>query len=171
MRKLLLALTLLAMGCQSVVHLKAAAAGPARMIPLSWRFDCEFPEDRKPEVRQAFNFWDKEANTPLFTERLNCLAEVDVVVEAVDWQRTDHGWFIMGTGYPHLITFYRSWGEEIDWWLRENIERHEIGHVLSFEHSGERHCLMFHTVDQDYWHREKPLCRDEKTLFHKMYDH
>lgn len=161
-------------------------------FPIAWGFECNFPEKFKAEVRASFQYWDDLTPRDLFKEDDRCHAlspRTHIVVGTVDkdysgkLKKDDDGEIVEGTAYIYpedgdgslggVIALWRGWLREEYRDTRLSIVRHEIGHVLGFEHNIKiEQCLMhpyINTPSHTYHGHEKNLCNSELKVFRQHY--
>lgn len=170
--------------CQSDVVRTTHAFLPT---PLHWSFSCDFPKKHKRVVREGFAYWEKILGKPMFVEDRCGVADffipgkrrgIAVVISDVPEYKVVKGkrWTLWAAApmatfsndiLSGLIVFFPMWQTETNSGLRRSVVRHEIGHILGFDHSSSRKCLMYEVIDSNEF--DKGLCLAEIKRLHEVY--
>jgi hypothetical protein len=156
-------------------------------FPVKWNFTCDFPEKFKADVRDGFRYWDDMTKKDLFQEvPCGTINKPDQGI-AVGWSMKEYledgeKEKVAGTAYifPGLevptggaIMFWKDWLTERNGNIRRSVSRHEVGHLLGFEHNTRwDSCLMYPYVSTDrvsYEGHEKQACWSEYRAFIRNY--
>lgn len=153
--------------------------------PVLWSLDCAFPPKTAPQARDAFRYWNLLLGWDLFQESEQCGAfgaafrgSPFVLVAWFDAEHED-GPEIMGSaqtdGFGSTVEsgrvgYYRSWSNALSDSVRLSAARHEVGHVVGFDHSDFKRCLMYGSLDsRAYESRPKAACKEEVDEVRKQY--
>jgi hypothetical protein len=204
------------------VHRQHLKVVPWSALPMTWAFECGFPRAQRSIIRRAFEFWNRERplGTPLlFREAAKCgidalVAEAcddlthpcsTVVVRAVNLVPKGLDPDTLGTGMPGtgegsddiiagVLTLYPQYFRDSDdTVLQDTVARHEVGHILGFEHDDDTcrdwcraiqpteasigpddedctgcPCLMQSVVPKGMW-APRGLCDFERSELQRMY--
>lgn len=188
MRSSLLFLLLFLSCAPQLVGFKVDSYGRAQVFkdfPVLWSFDCEFPETMKDDVRDGFQYWNDETERTIFVEATDC-----GVVALIDYDKPR----VFVTSIPNfhprnpeliattstgiynnvprtaVVRFFGPWLTHPSSGGRASVARHEVGHVLGFEHADSTLCLMYPQMSMEY-HRWKPMtaCRTEIDMARRHY--
>lgn len=149
-------------------------------FPIPWGFSCSFPDKMKPSVRRAFKWWDDMTPVDLFREVPGC-GIVDYnngiyVIHSDSLYDKIEGETVWGTAHAAIrldklkggvITLWKPWLDSKEQDLNESVVRHEIGHLLGYDHGGDERCLMYPYITDKY--RLQGLCRPERDIFRRLY--
>jgi hypothetical protein len=155
---------------------------------ITWRFECDFPEVYRQQVRDAFRFWDNMVERDLFRERAcadpasadwtmvaspHYFAPEPKTVDIRTWAVTDDD-DKKKTWKGGRIIFFRPYflNKNHEWFFRESVARHEVGHVLGFLHLSEESCIMYPFVNgpnQKFEGAVKSGCTYERDVFRRFY--
>ena len=160
---------------------------PIRTFPIPWGFSCTFPKDPKlrTQVREGFAYVDSLVPRRLFREVPGCGQPTPshgiMVIPVHQLYRFD-GEDVEGTAYVYplrgqqvggAIALWQDWFDEEYPDTRRSIVRHEILHVLGFEHNLETEsCLMHPYINTDRFHyhgHEKNVCESELRELRRLY--
>lgn len=188
--KFLATLLMLVLSACSIIHWQRTRFLGTEIViqnpPLYWAFACDFPNDKQQIVREAFDYWNGLAGKELF-EETSChlrdtLQDQDLMLTilAADkwpdqgpevWAITSgvnvHGNFIGGK-----MVFLHPWlAKPEEWLVMASVARHEVGHVIGFDHSTREDCLMYEYVNgaKDYSDIVKGVCPEEWAAFRERY--
>ena len=168
-------------------------------VPTTWAFDCQFPDSQKMPVRLGFSYWNVLAGNEIFREEYDCtkVNEISSYFEVIvmasntvhdeDKPLTEMGEIVFKSPtfattarrmiedrqiIGGVILVYLPWLQEPSLAIQTSVIRHEVGHVLGFEHNGVETCLMSEYINGEY-HRyddsPKSACREEKRDFLALY--
>lgn len=160
---------------------------PIFRFPVRWGFSCSFPDDGrlKEEVREGFRYWDDLTPVHLFEEEKACgrvlpIDGIEVLPIHVKYRRDRE--IVEGTAYYYptvgrqvggAIVLWQDWFEEEYPDTRRSIVRHEVGHILLFDHNEETdRCLMSPWINSEryrYHGHEKGLCWSELREFRRRF--
>lgn len=156
-------------------------------FPIKWNFTCSFPENLKADAREGFQYWDDLTKRQLFQEvpcgtLLTPSAGIIVGHSDKEYKSDKTEGHILGTAYSYLSNDVQTGGAIVywKWWLsekngnvRRSVARHEVGHVLGFEHNERwESCLMYpyiNTAEVNYGGHEKQACWSEYRAFVRHY--
>ena len=149
-------------------------------FPIPWGFSCSYPEKLKPLARRAFKWWDDMTPVDLFREVDGCgivdynngiyVIHSDSMYDKIEGETvwgTAHAAIRLGKLHGGVITLWRPWLQSKELDLQESVIRHEIGHLLGFDHGGDERCLMYPYITDKY--RLQGLCKPEKDTFRRLY--
>jgi len=188
MRSSLLFLLLILSCAPGLVGFKHDSYGRPQVFndfPVLWSFDCEFPKNMKEDVRDGFRYWNDETERPIFLEADDCgvvalinYSKPRVFVTSVMGfnPRSPNHIATTSTGIfdnvprTAVVRFYKPWLEHASHGGRASVARHEVGHVLGFEHAESMFCLMYHQMDMRYY-SGKPMtaCQPEIDMARRHY--
>lgn len=145
---------------------------------FDWQFSCDFPEDFKNSARFGFDYWNMLAGRVVFTEQ-PCGEDIlrNVVVYYSDKSRegSDEMHFTIAqtsfsfVGAIRTVTFFREWTAPENFMDTISVARHEVGHVLGFEHSDDKKCLMYPTIVEKRKSWNAVACEEERRIFRRYY--
>ena len=102
--------------------------------------------------------WNKKHEENNARRRKNGEKETDdVCTPAHEYANVRH----LGSDFSHM-TLFKDWRDASNT-TRQSVIRHELGHVLGFEHYGNRACLMYPVVSDTGFPKE--LCAAESEEF------
>jgi hypothetical protein len=162
---------LLSIGCYNP---HAPILPKAIKVPYTWKFECGFPSSMKVPVIEGFIYWNNVGKYRLFNYK-ECNEYADLEIKAsknvkISNATTKHDMSIYATASSGGITFYFSWYYLDNHFMKTNVARHEIGHVLGFRHHKDPDCLMYPTIGTEKYHNSlKNLCADELNQFNQNY--
>lgn len=112
-----------------------------------------------PEIDQGFNFWNNEIGHLAFTPGGCHTSDIQIHISDSDDGRL--GRVRRGTEGTNffVIELAVDWITAPEAWTRQNVMRHEIGHVIGFGHSPCPTCLMYRETRAL---RERGLCASER---------
>lgn len=154
-------------------------------LPINWSFACDFPVEVRAPVREGFTYWNKMVGNTIFVEMPNCgvsglltSEKPRVLVTFVPGMNqkdphvlasADVGLFA-GVPRSAVLRYYGTWADYKKLHSLESAARHEVGHVLGFDHSDWDRCLMFPTVTMErYEKRAKGACEEEIAMARQLY--
>lgn len=156
-------------------------------FPIKWNFTCSFPEKFRNDVRDGFRYWDDMTKRQLFVE-VPCgtllTPSQGIIVGASDKEYIEENKKekVAGTAYVFLhndvptggaIVMWKDWLIEKNGNVRRSVSRHEVGHVIGFEHNTRwDSCMMYPYVSTErvsYEGREKQACWSEYRVFMRHY--
>lgn len=155
-------------------------------LPILWSFDCEFPEQYKMIIKNAFAYWEGHVNSrPLFEERKDCSISdffdgttdggIGIIID--DEQKFLDKIPLHGIApivvkndsvYAGLVVLFPVWKQLNNELLQESVVRHEIGHLLGLDHNNNKSCLMYKTIDFD--ENKKGACLQEIKTIKQFYE-
>jgi hypothetical protein len=156
-------------------------------LPIRWNFPCDFPEKFKADVRDGFNYWDDLTPRQLFQEVAECgvlLHPSQGIIVGSFMKEYEDGTKdkVAGTAYEYvrndvpiggMIIFWKDWLTEKNGNVRRSVARHEVGHILGFEHNTRwESCMMYpyiSTSNVQYYGHEKQACWSEYRAFMRHY--
>lgn len=156
-------------------------------FPIKWSFSCDFPEKLRDDVRDGFRYWDDLTEKQLFEEVAcgilhNPAQGIVIGYSPKEYVDEDTKEKIAGTAYVYMhsqiptggaIIFWKDWLSERNPNVRRSVSRHEVGHVLGFEHNTRwDSCLMYPFISTDkvrYDGHEKQVCWSELKAFRRHY--
>jgi Matrixin len=141
---------------------------PQPQLPLALVFDTGMDAELERPLREAAAYWNIAAGRTLFVDATYAKPDDynDIVFVQFKWasysdphhpDRTE----LAATSPDNVITLYLGFLEQTDA-DRESTARHELGHVLGFDHSSLVECLMYPIIHPHWYPAE--LCREEKAL-------
>lgn len=149
-------------------------------FPIQWGFSCSFPDKFKASTRRAFKWWDDMTPVQLFQEVPGCgivdynngiyVIHADVLYDKIEGEQvwgTAHAAIRLDRLKGGVITLWKPWLDSKEADLQESVVRHEIGHLLGFDHGGDSRCLMYPYITDKY--RLQGLCGPEKESFRRLY--
>lgn len=148
--------------------------------PIVWEFQCSFPEDFKQEARAGFTYWNRLAGYELFYEDVctDSTSEFGSIVvmysdrslegSSPDSYTLAQTSFIL-MGAVRTVTFFREWTDPDNIGDMVTVSRHEVGHVLGFDHGDDPSCLMYPSVEPRSHGRDGKACRSEVRMFRRFY--
>lgn len=162
-------LPLLLASCTGVVH-EWHPQVPTQ-LPVAVVFAPGFSYELETPVRKAMAYWNEQAGAPVFVDgRYVDSDSANVAYVRFEWgapddphhpERTE----LAITTPENVVTFYTGFLTETDP-DRETTARHELGHVLGFDHAKLVECLMYPVIKPRWY--PMPLCREETALLREM---
>lgn len=147
---------------------------------IKWTFTTEFSKTNQSNVRHAFMYWNHIIGQELFQE-----AQWDEINENNQYVTVQFDYNCIPLFYwsgSTIVKFYKDRPniatiklckktfEKENNFIQESIVRHEIGHVLGFDHSDFGNCLMFFSIDYyKYNDHVKDVCDEEKETVRRYY--
>lgn len=149
MRQLVLAFLLFMGACTG--HYGVASNDGRRIDGVvQWAMTCtDFSGVTADFIRDGFSYWEEVAGRPLFVE-LPCLNGGDAIAGVIV-HRVDRDYFDGTLGYESDNVHLGFWSGEIallpPWfagtdWTKRQVIRHEVGHLLGFDHVDDPGCIM-----------------------------
>lgn len=190
------ALSVLLSGCGETrfepIHIFEGTKQLLAERPTYWGFSCSFlGEKERQAVREGFEYWDNMARQKLFQEVQDCdsinpsdkgiLVTRSIASNARSTKEFTILAYVERYGNSDgmvgaEMVFEPEWGS--DAFADETFlgtPRHEVGHVLGFEHFPRKSCLMYKTIsahDDDMpleSGKTKEACTEELSIFHLYY--
>lgn len=161
------------------VHLRYSERGVQafRKLPINWNFSCDFPIHDRPAVREGFTYWNGVLGREVFKEADGCgldvLMQTDIPRVTVLFMQgpnpthpeilaTANVGLFEGVPRSAVLRYYSPWAASTSMNSKRSVSRHEVGHVLGFEHSDFGNCLMYPKIDMvKYSRKPKQACNEE----------
>lgn len=148
------------------------------VTPVPWAFDCAFPVDLRGPIRRAVSYVSLAVGPGVMGRESPCVDRPDFTgVTFVLLEREFRGdtWGMApremssGVELERDVILMGPWAESGSDALREDVARHELGHVLGLEHSSDQGCLMFPVRSRDRDDVPRTFCERELRLLRGMY--
>jgi hypothetical protein len=155
-----------------------------RKLPMRWSFDCDFPREKRTYVRAGFDYWNGLLDRTFFVED-KCdtwdgqSAGLRISRSAVRHPKDCDAFSILAVTQREIgkrglsaaqIIYYPVWFQCGDENELVATSRHELGHVLGFNHFPWKECLMYHNVVDGSVGEPKRMCFEEILTFLRFYD-
>jgi hypothetical protein len=145
---------------------------PPTALPIALIFDDSVGPDLQASVRKAAAYWNEQAGRPIFVDGRYALPDAynDVALVRFEWASPDdpqhpERFELAVTSGDNVVTLYVGFQSEADA-DQETTARHELGHVLGFDHAKLPECLMYPVIHPRWY--PMPLCQEEKTLLKEI---
>jgi len=182
-----LAFATLAGSCHQAIILEPIITFEGKPLLLEkpttrWTFDHGFPESLKGPIRRGFRYWNEQSGKKLFQEIPNrdSISPATGVVVTMDPEHSPDDrfgesstlaevtrWFgRYGTQGAVMIVFkdFEVLGSEDE---QESVARHEVGHIVGFNHFENPRCLMYAYVSGS--RHPIGMCPAERRIFNRYY--